>query len=624
MTNMRKWRAVALALALLLAALPWAVAEDDGWGDGPRRLRLGSSFYSVEVDEAFAPGEITEAERADGMVACWRCGETGLDFDVYQFPKDELAEQASRYALREAMEYDYVTEVRPNEQVNDIDLAWYRAIESFDGMDYETWNVVLDCGDEFLELVFWIGDEEDAVEARAIVDSLQPVALKQIQLGDSPFSLAVPEDFVTGGITLTDGDEDLTDYYYSDATDLDFDVYQFGKEGLPQNLAEYARQEAAEYADGGEPVTDDVINGVPVAWYRAFEEDEGIRYNTLTYILDADDSYVEVVFWLDGFTAEAEADIIIHNLADGRAIGEDDNGGPSDALAAYLAKGVVPVTWEVTPEHPMIDTDEARALYRQILAGDYPTMEELLANPVVRQLDDLSAFYSTLYGNTADIDTPERDRIREDVKRWFLSRGSARTVSVDEQGNRVYEYDGILNRDYQMELVLGLPASGKSTRVANPDSEALGAFILDVDMIKEQLPEYLASHGAGASAVHFEGFDILNQAIDAFLTGDLKGVNIVLPIVGTNLEEMLQQYILPFEAAGYNVKARFCPARTNESAARVVMRELAGGQLIGSDVAFNFGDGPENVYNALKDMINAHGEPYGIEEDGEATLVPAA
>lgn len=27
---------------------------------------------------------------------------------------------------------------------------------------------------------------------------------------------------------------------------------------------------------------------------------------------------------------------------------------------------VVPVTWEVTPEHPMIDTDEARALYKQI------------------------------------------------------------------------------------------------------------------------------------------------------------------------------------------------------------------------------------------------------------------
>ena len=70
------------------------------------------------------------------------------------------------------------------------------------------------------------------------------------------------------------------------------------------------------------------------------------------------------------------------------------------------------------------------------------------------------------------------------------------------------------------------------------------------------------------------------------------------------------------------MKVRFCPAKDNEAAARVVMRELAGGQLINSAAAFNFGDGPENVYNALKDMINANGEPYGYEED--EALEPAA
>ena len=622
MLKLKKLCALVLAMALLLAAVTCAAAEDDGWNASTRRLRLGNTYYSVQVDAAFEPGEITEAERVDDMVAYWQHGEDGLDFDVYVFEKEELSEPVSRYVLREALEFDHVIEVRPNEQVNDIDIAWYRALETFDGMEYETWNVLLDGGDEFIELVFWIEDEQDDAEARAIVDSLQPVGLKQVQLGDSPFTLDVPEDFVTGGMTLADEDEDFMDYYCSEATDLDFDVYQFGKEGLPQTLAEYAQQEALEYAAEDAQVTVDEINGVPAAWYRAVEEDEGVQYDTLTYILDAGDSYVEVVFWLDGVTAEAEADTIIHNLSDIRAIGEDDDGGPSEA-AAYLAKGVVPVMWEVTPEHPMIDTDEARALYRQILAGDYPTMEALKAHPVVQQLDDLAGYYKALFGNTAEIDTPERDQIREDIKKWFLSRGSARTVRVDDDGNRIYEYDGPLNRDFKMELVLGLPASGKSTRVANPDSEAMGAFILDVDMIKEHIPEYMASHGAAADSVHFEGFAMFNQTLDAFLTGDMKGVNIVLPIVGTDLEEMLQQYILPFEAAGYNVKARFCPAKENEAAARVVMRELGGGQLIKSEVAFNFGEGPENVYNALKDRINAKGELYGLEEDAEA-LLPAA
>ena len=169
-------------------------------------------------------------------------------------------------------------------------------------------------------------------------------------------------------------------------------------------------------------------------------------------------------------------------------------------------------------------------------------------------------------------------------------------------------------------VLLGLPASGKSTMIADPDSEALGAFILDPDVIKARIPEYIESHGAAADSIHFEGMGILDRAIDAFLTGDMKGVNIILPIVGSDFDEMMQQYVLPFEAAGYDVRVRFRYAKENEAAARVVMRELAGGQLIHSSVAFNFGDGPESVYNQMKDLINAKGEPYGIDE----VLEPAA
>ena len=56
------------------------------------------------------------------------------------------------------------------------------------------------------------------------------------------------------------------------------------------------------------------------------------------------------------------------------------------------------------------------------------------------------------------------------------------------------------------------------------------------------------------------------------------------------------------------------------------MRELAGGQLTHSSIAFNFGEGPENVYRELIEMINAQGESYAEEEapDGDAALEPAA
>ena len=287
-----------------------------------------------------------------------------------------------------------------------------------------------------------------------------------------------------------------------------------------------------------------------------------------------------------------------------------------------LPEGVVPVTWEVSAEHLMIQTDEARALYEQIAAGDYPTFEELKAHPVVAQLDALSAYYKALYGNTAEIDTPERKALREEKKEWFLKQGSARTESISENGEHHYVYDGELKKEYQFELVLGLPASGKSTRIVDPDSEAMGAFILDPDMIKAELPEYIESHGAGADAVHFEGMKLFDECVEEFLKGDMKGTNAILPIVGTDLDELMTKYIKPFEEAGYNVKVKFREAKPNEAAARVVMRELRGGQLINSKVAFEFGAGVEDVYDQLKVMINSKGEPYGFEE--EEALVPAA
>lgn len=298
------------------------------------------------------------------------------------------------------------------------------------------------------------------------------------------------------------------------------------------------------------------------------------------------------------------------------------------ALTTALAEppqGVVPVTWDVSPEHLMIDTPEARELYERIRAEDYPSMEELKAHPVVQQLDALSGYYRSLYGTTAEINTPERDELREQLKDWFLTLGSARTDRIDENGKHHYVYDGPLKKEYRMLLVLGLPASGKSTMISDPRSEEMGAFIMDVDVIKGAIPEYVESHGAAADSIHEEGMMIFADAIEEFLNSDLAGTNVVLPIVGSSTEEMLDNWIRPFEKAGYNVKVVLRPAKQNEAAARVVMRELSGGQLIPSSVAFNFGDGPENVYRELIQMTNAQGEPYGEMEDaGESALEPAA
>ena len=74
-------------------------------------------------------------------------------------------------------------------------------------------------------------------------------------------------------------------------------------------------EESAGYNSVSELVTDGEINGVPAAWYRTVEVYQDAEYNTLTYILDGGEEYVEICFWLDGDNADAEADAIIRTLS---------------------------------------------------------------------------------------------------------------------------------------------------------------------------------------------------------------------------------------------------------------------------------------------------------------------
>lgn len=282
----------------------------------------------------------------------------------------------------------------------------------------------------------------------------------------------------------------------------------------------------------------------------------------------------------------------------------------ADAAVDYaLPEGVVPVTWEPSEEHLIIQSDEARALYDRIMSEDYPTVEELKESEVVQQIDALSAYYTAKYGKTGDIDTEERKALREDIKTEFLAIGSAR-LTADSDGKESYVYDGDLKSDYWAEIVLGLPASGKSTRVTDPDSAEMGAFIFDCDVIKTLIPEYQESYGLAADAVHTESMMIMNSALSEFTEGSMKGVNFILPLVSTDLDELMDTYITPLEDAGYTVHVKYCDSELNESLARNLARELRTGRIINSAVVFSFGDKPKEVYEKLCTMTGKNGEPY--------------
>ena len=276
-----------------------------------------------------------------------------------------------------------------------------------------------------------------------------------------------------------------------------------------------------------------------------------------------------------------------------------------------LIPGVVPITWEPSPNHLIIETEEAKQLFTQIKEGKYPSLAELIDNPVISQIDSLSDYYKELYGNTADIETPERKKLRDEILNKFLSIGSARKT------DKGYVYDGPLEKDFQMELVLGLPAAGKSTRATDPDSEKTKSFILDCDVIKEMIPEFIESHGAAADAVHLESMLIMDMAREELVNGKMKGTNLILPLVADDFDTLMSSYIKPFEEAGYNIRAKFLPCEINASMSRNIARELETGRIINSSVVLSFGEKPEEVYKILAPMINSKGFPYAIEDKKE-------
>ena len=124
--------------------------------------------------------------------------------------------------------------------------------------------------------------------------------MTEIEIGTSGFMISIPSDYYEGEVTREDKKDDQIAYFRSDDHLMDFDVYQFDKEGM--TLEEYAAKEAREY--NADKVEDAGFNGVNMKLYYSQEEYEGKSYPVANYIFENDTDFTELSFWLDGEDAE--------------------------------------------------------------------------------------------------------------------------------------------------------------------------------------------------------------------------------------------------------------------------------------------------------------------------------
>lgn len=183
---------------------------------------------------------------------------------------------------------------------------------------------------------------------------------------------------------------------------------------------------------------------------------------------------------------------------------------------------------------------------------------------------------------THTIDTPERHELRANIANKLYGEGAAK-------------------KNGRADIVIGLPAAGKSEKMARPLAETHGSLIVDSDAAKEHLPEY--QNGIGASATHKESDKI---AISILGKAVANKDNVVLPLVGKNVDK-IQNTIDALKEAGYDVHLHHNDVPVEASKARAVSRFHETGRFVDPEYIHDVGLQPSETYDTLQGYAGLNG-----------------
>ena len=236
-------------------------------------------------------------------------------------------------------------------------------------------------------------------------------------------------------------------------------------------------------------------------------------------------------------------------------------------------------TQSTTTEKPKASPELQSAIDR-LTAGEDVSREEIDRIPEVAEVRALPKM------NTADIQTPERQKLRSEVLEQLYQRGS--------YSSETHDYTGEIAQERRADIVIGAPAAGKSSVLVDPLSEQHKSRVIDSDDAKKLLPEY--DDGKGAGNVHRESSmirdDLLVRAVE-------NGDNLVWPTVGDKLDKLLRD-IQNFRDNGYSVYLHLNELSASKATGRALGRYLSEGRFVDPEVVLKVGDKPTQNYNYIR------------------------
>lgn len=195
-----------------------------------------------------------------------------------------------------------------------------------------------------------------------------------------------------------------------------------------------------------------------------------------------------------------------------------------------------------------------------------------------------------------------KHRIIEDLNRDIKS-----AVKMKVDGKDKWVYNGDVKNEGRIDIVLGLPASGKSSTVVNPLSEKHHSRIIDNDEAKKKIEPWY-SNGFGAGLVHKESQKISEGQLSEAMK---QRENIVVPKVGGSLRS-INDIIQEAVDNGYqSINVHYVEIPREVALSRLLKRLVTDNRFLDPNLIYKYnndidGNRIEKVYNHLKERSEVY------------------
>jgi len=218
-------------------------------------------------------------------------------------------------------------------------------------------------------------------------------------------------------------------------------------------------------------------------------------------------------------------------------------------------------------------------------------------------------------------------KYKEEIDRWNLRKQIILELStqkrLDNDDKILLTKGGALpNGELKFEknayIVIGLPASGKST-IAAQIADSLGAVIVDSDFAKRKLPEF-KDNSSGASVVHKEsseityGFTIDNpDKVKSLYEICLENqYNIIIPKIGNSVSSILSLAKVLAEKNKYKVHLILISLTKRDATIRAMIRYHQTNRYVPLGLIFDgYGNDPILCYYYLRCIHQNLFESFG-------------